>query len=133
MGIVRTNYFRVTDKSYYDKLCKNLCAEDTIHFWEKTIDGIPHVGFGCYAPIFYHCNETPENLEDTFFPEMQKIIADDDAMILMEAGHEKLRYVVGFVTIVTKDKISHIDTTVEALKKAKELLGNPNFKTEMDY
>ena len=34
---------------------------------------------------------------------MQKYVAEDDAVILFHVGHEKLRYVTGCATVITKN------------------------------
>lgn len=68
----------------------------------------------------------------SFYKELQTILPDDDAMILLESGYEKLRYVTGFATIVTNKKITFLDLSDLAVKTAGKMLGI-DFKTEMDY
>ncbi len=69
---------------------------------------------------------------DVFLEEMQKILPDGEAMIYTEVGHENLRYVSGYATIVTNKEIRCLDLTSYALETAKEMLGT-DFKTQMDY
>lgn len=67
-----------------------------------------------------------------FYRELQKILPDKEAMILMESGNEKLRYVTGFATIVTNKEIRFLNLSDLAVKTAGEMLGT-DFQTEMDY
>lgn len=53
-------------------------------------------------------------------------------MILMEVGNEKLRYVVGLVTIVTNKEIRFVNMEDVALKTVKSMIGE-DFTTQMDY
>lgn len=67
-----------------------------------------------------------------FYRELQKILPDQEAMILMEVGNEKLRYVVGLVTIVTNKEIRFVNMEDVALKTVKSMIGE-DFTTQMDY
>ena len=67
-----------------------------------------------------------------FYQELQKILPDHEAMIYMEAGNEKLRYVVGWVTIVTNKEIRFINMKDVALRTVKDMLGE-DFTTQMEY
>lgn len=42
---------------------------------------------------------------DWFVAELQKILADDSAFVLIESGYEKLRYIDAFVWVVTKKQV----------------------------
>lgn len=72
-----------------------------------------------------------DNMID-FYRELQKILPDDEAMILMESGNEKLRYVTGFVTVVTNKDIKFTNMVDIALETARAMLGT-DFTTQMDY
>ena len=67
-----------------------------------------------------------------FYQELQKILPDQEAMILMEVGNEKLRYVVGLATIVTNKEIRFMNMEDMALKTVKSMIGE-DFTTQMDY
>lgn len=113
----------------------------------RTIDDFPAENLSSWA--VYHgdqredgtvrlfVSEYPEDYCDsdmiTFFQKMQTILPDGEAMIVVEVGSEKLRYLVGCATIVTKEQIQSVDLCDYALRKAKEMLGNPDFSTEMSY
>ena len=64
-------------------------------------------------------------LEDTILP-------DDEAFILESSGYEKLRYVTGWVVVVTRKEIASMSCDAWAKKKAKELLGK-DFETKTEY
>ena len=67
-----------------------------------------------------------------FYQELQKILPDDEAMILMESGNEKLHYVTGFITVVTSKDIKFANMTDIALETARAMLGT-DFTTQLDY
>lgn len=64
---------------------------------------------------------------------IQKLLPDGEAMILMESGEEKLRYVTGYATVVTNKGIEYLNLTDLALKTAREMLGDPDFDTRLEY
>lgn len=64
---------------------------------------------------------------------LQTFVADDDAIIILESGHEKLCYVVGSAYIITKDRCDCLDISDLAVKYAAQLLGNPEWTTICDY
>ena len=70
---------------------------------------------------------------DAFLDELQKHIADDDAVIIMEGGHEKLRYVVGSATIVTSKTVEYLGIKELAEKRVRRLLDNPDWLTRCEY
>ena len=53
--------------------------------------------------------------------------------LIFEAGNEKLRYVVGYVTVITKTGVEYDDVTNLGLKMAKKMLNNPDYETQVDY
>jgi len=65
--------------------------------------------------------EADEHLDFDIYEEIQKHLADGWAISFKEAGAEKLRYILGFAAIVTKDTIEHttlgkwIDETMNGL------------------
>lgn len=70
---------------------------------------------------------------DAFLNGLQNHVAEGDAVIIMESGHEKLRYVTGYVCLVTGDGIDFFSMTDLAVSKAAEMLRIPEFKTRCDY
>lgn len=134
MATARTNYFRVTDEVRYQELFNGLCCEDTIYDLTEKQNGVKYHGFGAYSPIDYLVvdEEDWECDFDEFITELQKILPDDEAFIYMEAGNEKLRYVTGFVMVVTKNEIKSMSLASWAKEQAKLLLGD-DFETKTEY
>ena len=133
MAVTRTNYFRVTDEDRYKELFEMLISEDDIQdFIKRTEDGVILHGFGCYGDVEYYDDDADEYDFDEWLSKLQEIIPDDEAFILESSGYEKLRYVTGWVVVVTRKEIASISCDSWAKKKAKELLGE-YFETQTDY
>lgn len=141
----RTNYFRVKDpdafRSFMDKV---LCSEDTIDVWEeKGADGVLRFGFGCYGSVLgigIDSNQTEDACDyyddfsyDDFVNGLSNLVADDDAIIILESGNEKLRYVVGCATVVTSKAVDYLAIEDVAVSCARKLLGNDSWRTELCY
>ena len=131
----RTNYFRVTDEKRYLELLNTLASDEgeVFAFDEKSEDGTPTHAFGAYGVIYCYHDGNEEDDFDWFISELQKILPDDEAFIFFEAGHEKLNYVNGYTTIVTRSNIENISLEGEAIETAKKLLGNETFETKTSY
>ena len=144
MATARTNYFRVTDEEKWQELFNGLCCEDEIHDFTEDREGVKYHGFGAYASIEYMSKvyiegETEEDGYDDyeydfdeFITELKKILPDDEAFVYMEAGNEKLRYVTGFVMVVTNKETKSMSLDSWAKEQAKLLLGE-NFETKTEY
>lgn len=140
---VRTNYFHVKDSEAFRKFMEVVYAEDTIEVWEdEDGDGVPVFAFGCYGMIagLKGDDEVDDCSYDGFIDGLQKCVADGDAVIIFEAGNEKLRYVIGSATIITSKECDYLDITGMAIRRAQELVGNSvgqtrayNWKTKVDY
>ena len=131
--VLRSNYFHVTDAEAFKKLMDSVSPDD-LHLWEKMDDqGEAVFGFGCEGAIYGIPNENDDCNFDLFLEKLQKYIADGDAVILVEAGHEKLNYVTGQATIITKKEMQTIGIEEFALSKARDMVHNPDFNTQIDY
>lgn len=157
--VLRSNYFHVKDEESFRAFMNTVSGED-IHLWEEKDerDGSTLFGFGCYGSIYGVSAEEVEEDEDVedeeddedieyeenededeenpytlFLKGLQEHIADNDAVIICEAGNEKLRYVTGFATVITSDGIETISIDELAISKAREMLNNKDFNTKMDY
>jgi hypothetical protein len=116
-------------------------CEDTVElFEEKDSNGKTIFGFGTYGGIAGLANASEDEEEfcddtayDEFINGLQECVADDDAVIILEAGNEKLRYVIGSATIITSVTYEYLDITSLAIDKAAELLGNPKWATKCEY
>lgn len=95
-SVTRSNYFHVKDEDAFSKFMDTVSGDD-MHCWsDKDEDGNTLHAFGCDGSIYGVPNGAKDNDFDLFLSELQKHIAPEDAVILMESGHEKLRYVTGF-------------------------------------
>ncbi len=134
----RTNYFHVKDAERFKAFMQNVCgSEDEVDLWERQDAGGNTVfGFGCYGGIAGLKNsdgEIDDDSFDNFIAELQKHIADDDAVILLEAGNERLRYVTGGATVITGKECLYLDAESLAVQKAREQLENPDWATQCVY
>lgn len=141
--VVRTNYFHVKDVEAFTRMMDQVVGSvDEVKLWEETDqDGNPVFAFGCYSEIEGLPNDTCEDDEygcidddsyEHFIDGLKKCIADNDAVIVMEAGNEKLRYVVGSAIIITSSDTKYLDITKLAVEEAGKMLGT-NFTTRVDY
>jgi hypothetical protein len=139
---VRTNYFHVKDEEQFRKLMSRAYGtEDEIELWEeKDSEGNAVFGFGLYGAISGVQNaeeDTDPDAErsgyDEFIDGLQKCVADDDAIIILESGNEKLRYVIGSATVITSRDYEYLDIISLAERMACGMLGNAGWTTRCDY
>lgn len=138
--VQRTNYFHVKDPEAFRNLMSSVEAED-IRLWEeKDEDGNLIFGFGCFGniagiPFQDDAGEmvTDEDSYENFLAELKKSVDEHDAIILIESGHEKLRYISGIATVITGDSIKYLDLSMAALGLARRMLGNEKYDPRMDY
>ena len=138
---IRTNYFHVKDEEKFRELMgRAYGSEDSIHLWaDKDSEGKTVFAFGVYGGIggVRNVQEDEDDLDETayddFIDGLQECVADDDAIIVMESGNEKLRYVVGSATVITSKGYEYLDITTLAAERAAEMLGNSNWKTKCEY
>ena len=124
---VRTNYFRVTEEEKFRNLIDEFLSGSCEVFTRTDVNSNKLVGFGSDENINW-----PE--DDTgFVSGLQECLAEDDSIIVLEVGHEKLRYLIGAATIITRSSIETIDLTSLAISKAAEMLGNPDYTTCCEY
>lgn len=129
----RTNYFRVTDEAAYQNLFGELLSESGIEDFSEEVDGILWHGFGSYGPIEFEVPECGEYDIEAFFKKLQPLLPEDEAFIYMEVGNENLRYLCGYYAVVTSKEIVYGNMAEEARKRARNLLGNPEWKTRLEY
>lgn len=136
--VTRSNYFHVKDPAAFRKFMDRVYG---LNLWEeKDAAGQLVFGFGAYGGI---CGISPpdgkaddeqyDDSYDTFVNELQEHIAEDDAVIILEAGYEKMRYVVGSAIIVTHAEIDYLDISSWAVKRGAEMLNSPDWTTKCDY
>lgn len=138
--VQRTNYFHVKDPEAFRNLMTKVEAEDLSLWEDKDEAGNQIFAFGCYGSIagipFRNEEgelETGDESYDDFLTELQKCIEENDAIILIESGYEKLNCVSGFATVITGDSIEYLDLSRAALGLARRMLGNEKYDPRMDY
>lgn len=123
----RSNYFHVKDPDNFREGMKHVFGED-FHFWEETDKaGTPVFGFGCYGQIDgmalkdeYGDWNIEDEAYDDFVKFLQQSVTEDDAVIILSAGHEKLRYVTGDALVITHDGSHWADIGRVAIDLAKK-------------
>ena len=139
---IRTNYFHVKDEEAFRALMARVYGEEApIRVFEDTDEqGRPVFGFGCNGGIAgvknAHCDaddDVDDSAYDEFIDELKKLITEDDAIIIMESGHENLRYVQGLAHVITHDEERWLDIRKLAVQAAKDMLQNPDYTTKCDY
>ena len=141
-GFTRTNYFRVTDAARLKAIVDHtVLGEDRLSLFTKQAGNETYYGFGGYDSISglypnWDSSEQPSDYEDDmddedasfelFEAELQKIIAPGDAIIITEVGYEKLRYLVAYSCVITRNSVECVDLRECSVDKAQELLQNPD-------
>ena len=138
VGAVRTNYFRVKDEEKFRQLMERVYPG--VYVFEKEGANGKQFGFGAYESIagikLAAIDEDPDAQEsafDEFIRCLQECVAEDDAIILIEAGHEKLNYVTGKAEIITTTDYRYADISNVAMGIAAEMLNNPRWETTCEY
>ena len=119
-GKFRTNYFSVTDKEKFKKMCEEIEAvyiedDDKVGFYKQDSYGLWDETISFIA----------ENL--------QPILDPEDACIITEVGSEAMRYFVACCTIITHTVVTSVDLLECADEVVKNILGNANWITNHSY
>lgn len=133
---IRTNYFHVTDEiAFKEFMEKVVCSEDDLNIFEMSDEkGETIYGFGCCSSIMGIATEGEDEYSyDEFVDGLQKIIESNDAIIIFEAGHEKLRSMGMYADIITSKDHDTLDLSRMAVESAKNMLKNPNWETRYTY
>lgn len=134
-GMVRTNYFHVKDEEQFRALmAKVICGDGSLELWDdmKDANGNQMFGFGVYGSISGIPDDEgvfDDDAYDRFIDDLGECVTEDDAILIFEAGHEKLRYVGGGVLVITSKECEYVDLHEEGRKKAQQLLGNDQWDT----
>ena len=79
-------------------------------------------------------NDEDESVDvESFYKKLQTVLEEDDAIIFTSIGHEKLRYLVGMIIVITKDDIQYINLEDKAMELARTMLKNPEWNTVNSY
>ena len=130
---IRSNYFAVTDEAKLREIIASCISEEKVEVFMRS----GTYGFGCYGSIYGLPANEDENYTgnelNLFYEALQSILAEDDIIIITEIGHEKLRYFIAQCTIISKTDIQFVNLRDIAMIKARKMLKNSNFTTQMDY
>lgn len=139
---IRTNYFRVKDPGAFREFMTHVYgSEDSVDLWEeKDGNGNLLFGFGVRGGISGlrsaasdEDEDLDENAYDEFIDGLRKQVAEDDAIIILEAGKEAMRYVVGQATIITSKGTEYLNIARLAQARAAAMLGNSDWHTKCEY
>ena len=130
--MTRTNYFKITDSDKFKEICEEITSETGVEFEVTEKEGKL---YGCIASetIIEMNDEDETNDIESFYKKLQSVLEEDDAIIFTSIGHEKLRYLVGMITVITKDDIQEINLENEAMELARKMLKNPEWDTQNTY
>ena len=140
--VIRSNYFHVVDEERFRLLMSRVYGcEDSVELWEgKDWDGNTVFAFGCYGGIGGVENasededeDMEESAYDEFIAELQACVAEDDAIIIFESGHEKLRYVVGSAFVITRTSTDYFDLKHIVVQEVAKMIGQPGWQTGCEY
>lgn len=158
-GNTRTNYFRVKNEKEFKEIIDLIqVSEDEIEYWTEEKNGETYYAFGvhdsilgvCECPYCNSCegcefdkeerNEECSSCDcdgeydyDKMCELLQTIVHPEDAIIIVESGYEKLRYVGANSTIITSKKIVHKDIWTDSINTAKTMLNNKDYQTTCSY
>lgn len=137
---IRTNYFHVKDEDSFRNLMSRVYGcEDSVELWEeKDKNGKTVFGFGVYGGISGLRDTDTDDIDDDsayddFIDRLQESVAEDDAIIILEAGSENMRYIVGSATIITSSGVKYMNITDLAVAQAAEMIGNSMWGTKCEY
>lgn len=134
---IRTNYFKVKDDEEFEIFLGHIIGEELDIFDSEDENGNKLYALGCYGNIWgYREDLDDEDCEcdyDQFIEGLQRHVSNDDAVIILEAGNERLRYVNGYVTVITSTGVKFEDITTIGINFAKELLGSSEYSTKVRY
>lgn len=125
----RSNVFKVTDKEKFIDVINNLESDGIIEFREHDGDkeGETKVQFMVDGTLSGY--ET-ENGDFEFIPvieDIQTLLPDGEVCVIIEAGHEKLRYVDASVLVITNETYFSKGLVEYAQEKSREMLRNNDY------
>lgn len=136
-GVTRTNYFAVTNETEFREIIARYFNSRLSIFERTQPDGSKQFGFGCYSSFdgLIAEDDDAEDIDgtDSLYCELQEVLQEGHSIIIFEAGHEKLRYVIGSAIVITKTDVQFVDLHDLALKLARRMLDDEHYAPVMDY
>lgn len=126
---IRSNYFKITDRDAFKKLCDKLSGENSV---EVSLNEQNMARISCYGMLTWDDNEDDDDIDldlSEFYELLQPIIDPNDAAI----GQEGMRYIGGDAVIITNNGIVYKDLWQMAVKEARTLLQSPDWTTQCEY
>ena len=100
---IRSNYFKITDRDAFKKLCDKLSGEDSV---EVSLNEQNMACISCYGMLTWDDNEDDDDIDidlNKFYELLQPIIDPNDAAIFVTIGQEGMRYIGGDAVIITNN------------------------------
>jgi len=91
----RTNYFKVKDATAFQSFIQKFGGIDLV-VQEKTGHYALLFDEDLSVPYFYYDEKENKDVEIDFMQELSRHLCDDSIAVIVGAGAEKLRYVVGY-------------------------------------
>lgn len=129
-GAARSNYFRVKDDSAFEEAMASLPESATSQDDEgrfMVMSTCPDTGGWV---TLMEDEKTGEDIEVDLAAIISEHLADDEVAVLMEAGHEKLRYISGYAQAINARGERRTVSLADIYDLAREL--GPNV-TEATY
>lgn len=124
----RSNYFKVKDTDAF----LAFCADNGVNHWRY--DEVYHKNPGERYAVSPHDGCEGFDELDTLAEGIAKHLQEDQVCILMEVGHEKLRYMSAFaVAVNAKGEIKQIILGDLIIETAKKMTDKPDEITQPEY
>lgn len=125
----KSNIFRITDKEKFTDIINNLVSDGIIEFHEHDGDkeGETKVQFMVDGTPFGYETENGDFELIPVIEDIQTLLPDDEVCVIIESGHEKLRYVDGSVLVISKETYFSKGLVEYAQEKSREILRNNDY------
>ena len=126
---LRTNYFHVVDDDDYLNFMSRVVVEGGEIEMLLNIDdeGLPLYGFSSHGLIVGVTDDVSEaddcgDAYGSFLAGLQELVAEGDAIIMIEVGSSDKGNALATATIITSDDTDYVDLQETATKRAMEIL-----------
>lgn len=125
----RTNMFRVTDEEKFKDIIKHLQAESDIEVFEASCGDEKWFGFGSTNTLKEHANKNEDDCDPTLdeMGELQKIIPENEAIMITDIGYEDGHYIGAGTLVITKNASEYVSLNDVADQLASKLLGGTKY------
>lgn len=118
-AVTVTNYFQVSDIGKAREVAEKLGLEFYINATTNECSFASYDSCGSIDEVWDEYSDDTSSIGEV----LQSILVSD-AVIITEVGNEKLRYVGGHGTIITKDKIDYVSLETALQDKLTEMLAS---------